>query len=96
MGEDIFKAGGGGIKAFSSWKLNDAHNLTILVKAVGTFSSSKKGGGEAKSNPKTEFPEHVFILLNSWSVIELFDTQIDHTSQVTSGKLKHLKDKKPR
>ena len=52
--------GRGGAKHFSKWKLNDKHILTVLVKGVGTFSSSKEGPREeAKSKHPTEFPEHV-------------------------------------
>ena len=43
--------GGGGARHFSSWKLNDAHNLTILGKGVGTFSSCKEGGAKQNLSP---------------------------------------------
>ena len=62
---DIFQ-GGEGARHFSRWKLNYAHNLTFLVKGVGTFSSSKEG--EAKSKSATEFPEYLFKLLIAWSL----------------------------
>ena len=42
--------GRGGAKHFSKWKLNDKYILTVLVKGVGTFSSSKKGGGIISAN----------------------------------------------
>ena len=58
----------GGARHFSSWKLNDAHNLTILVKGGRHFFKLQGGGGEAKSKPATESPEHVFMLLIAWSL----------------------------
>ena len=61
----------GGAKHFSSWKLNDAHNLTILVKGGRHFFKLQGGGGEAKSKPATESPEHVFMLLIAWSLSKL-------------------------
>ena len=63
--------GGGGAKHFSSWKVNDAHDLTILVKEGRHFFKLQGGGGEAKSKPATESPEHVFMLLIAWSLIDL-------------------------
>ena len=56
-----FKMNGGG-KPFSNWKLNDKHNLTVLVKRGRYFSSSKEGGGEEKFKSSPEFLEVVFML----------------------------------
>ena len=67
----------GGARHFSSWKLNDAHNLTILVKGGRHFFKLQGGGGEAKSKPATEVPEHVFMLLIAWSLSPM---EIIHTS----------------
>ena len=61
----------GGESHFSSWKLNDTHNLTILVKG-GRHFFKLQGGGEAKSKPAMEVPEHVFMLFIAWSLIYLF------------------------
>ena len=60
--------GGGRARHFSSWKLNDAHNLTILVKGGRHFFKLQEGGGEAKSKLATEVPELVFMLLIAWSL----------------------------
>ena len=54
---------------FSSWKLNDARKLTILVKGGRHFFKLHGGGGEAKSKPAIDVPEHVFMLLIAWSLI---------------------------
>ena len=64
--------GGGGAKPFSNWKLNDEHNLTVLVKGGRYFFKLQGGGGEAKSKPATEFPELVFTLLIAWSLRHVF------------------------
>ena len=53
--------GRGGSKPYSKSKLNDKHILTVLVKGVGTSSSSKKGGASSKT--MMEFLELVFIVL---------------------------------
>ena len=61
--------GGGGAKPFSSWKLNDEHNLTVLVKGGRDFLKLQEGGGEAKYKPETDTPEQGFKLLIAWSLI---------------------------
>ena len=60
----------GGAKPFSSWKLNDEHNLTVLVKGGLNFFKLQEGGDEPKSKPTTEFPELVFTLSIAWSLID--------------------------
>ena len=58
----------GGAKPFSSWKLNDKHNLTVLLKGGRNFFKLEEGGGETKSKTATEFPELVFTLSIAWSL----------------------------
>ena len=58
----------GGAKPFSSWKLNDEHNLTVLLKGGRNFFKLQEGGGEPKYKPATEFPELVFTLSIAWSL----------------------------
>ena len=44
------------------------HNLTILVKGGRHFFKVQGGGGEAKSKPIMEVPEHGFMPLIAWSL----------------------------
>ena len=48
VGQGIFQCGWRGAKHFSSWRLNDEHNLTVLVK--GGRHLFKLPGGGARQN----------------------------------------------
>ena len=72
-GQGIILGFGGGAKPFSNWKLNDEHNLTVLVKGGTCFFKLQGGGGEAKFKPATVFSEVVFLLSMAWSLTSLLD-----------------------
>ena len=45
----------GGAKLFSSWKLNDEHNLTVLVKGGLNFFKLQEGGASQNISPRRSF-----------------------------------------
>ena len=68
-GQGIFQGGWRGVKHFSSWKLNDEHNLTVLVRGGRHFFHLPGRGSEAKSKPMMDIPEEGFSRSIAWSLI---------------------------